>query len=127
VEIVSPANKDRPEHRRAFVTKCAGLLQNDVCVSIVDLVTVRQMNLYAELLELMNWSDPTLTPKPPALYAVTGRSQRLDRGTRVQSWAYPLELGRPLPTLPLWLSDNLAVSLDLEASYEETCRVLRIS
>jgi len=24
VEIVSPANKDRPEHRRAFVSKCAG-------------------------------------------------------------------------------------------------------
>jgi hypothetical protein len=24
VEIVSPANKDRPEHRRTFVTKCAG-------------------------------------------------------------------------------------------------------
>jgi hypothetical protein len=25
VEIVSPANKDRPEHRRAFVTKCAAM------------------------------------------------------------------------------------------------------
>ena len=27
VEIVSPANKDRPESRRAFVAKCAGLLR----------------------------------------------------------------------------------------------------
>jgi hypothetical protein len=27
VEIVSPANKDRPEARRAFVAKCAALLQ----------------------------------------------------------------------------------------------------
>ena len=25
VEIVSPANKDRPEHRRAFVAKCVSL------------------------------------------------------------------------------------------------------
>ena len=41
VEIVSPANKDRPEHRRAFVAKCAALLQNRVCVAIVDLVTTR--------------------------------------------------------------------------------------
>src|SRR5438105_15541063 len=24
IELVSPANKDRPEHRRAFVLKCAG-------------------------------------------------------------------------------------------------------
>jgi hypothetical protein len=35
-------------------------------------------------------------------------------------------VGQALPTLPLWLDDNLAVSLDLEASYEETCRALRI-
>jgi len=27
----------------------------------------------------------------------------------------------------LWLADNLAVPLELEASYEETCRVLRIA
>ncbi len=34
VEIVSPANKDRPEKRRAFVAKCAALLQKRVCVSL---------------------------------------------------------------------------------------------
>jgi hypothetical protein len=38
-----------------------------------------------------------------------------------------LEVGRPLPTLPLWLADDRAVPLDLEGTYEETCRVLRIS
>src|SRR5262249_36608839 len=27
IEIVSPANKDRRQHRRAFVAKCAALLQ----------------------------------------------------------------------------------------------------
>jgi hypothetical protein len=41
-------------------------------------------------------------------------------------WHWPLVVGQPLPTLPLWLADDLAVSLDLEASYEETCQVLRI-
>jgi len=45
VKIVSPANKDRPEHRRAFVAKCAALLQNHVRVAIVDLVTTRTFNL----------------------------------------------------------------------------------
>jgi hypothetical protein len=33
----------------------------------------------------------------------------------------------PLPTLPLWLADDLAVPLELEASDEVTCRVLRIA
>src|SRR5262249_31563094 len=49
IELVSPANKDRPEHRNVFVAKCAALLQKGVAVSIVDLVTVRHFNLYAEL------------------------------------------------------------------------------
>src|SRR5271165_4648703 len=115
VEIVSPANKDRPEHRQAFVTKCAALLQRGVCVSIVDVVTVRQFNLYGELLELIGRSDPALGEQPPHLYAVTmrGRSHPQQRPV-LDTWFYPLALGQPLPPLPLWLEADLAVSLDLE-------------
>src|SRR5947208_2332686 len=69
VEIVSPANKDRPEHRHAFVAKCLALLQQQVCVAVVDLVTTRNFNLYGELLELIGRSDPSLGPEPPGLYA----------------------------------------------------------
>jgi Protein of unknown function (DUF4058) len=58
IEIVSPANKDRPENRRAFVAKCSALLQQKVCVSLVDLVTTRRFNLYGELLESMGRTDP---------------------------------------------------------------------
>ena len=57
IELVSPANKDRPENRRAFVAKVAALLQHDVCVSLVDVVTTRQFNLYADLLELIGRTD----------------------------------------------------------------------
>ena len=53
VEIVSPANKDRPESRQLFVAKCFNLLRQDVCLSIVDLVTIRQFNFYTELLALL--------------------------------------------------------------------------
>ena len=49
IEIVSPSNKDRPEHRQIFVAKCAALLRQGVSVVIVDLVTVRQFNLFGEL------------------------------------------------------------------------------
>ena len=75
VEFVSPANKDCPEYRQAFVTKCAALLQKGVCVSIVDVVTVRQFNLYGELLERIGRLDPALGEQPPYLYAVTMRSR----------------------------------------------------
>src|SRR5581483_4497408 len=73
VEIVSPANKDRGQNRQAFVTKCAALLQQGVCVSIVDLVTIRRFNLYTDLLKLLDRSDPAFAPRPPATYAVTCR------------------------------------------------------
>jgi hypothetical protein len=33
----------------------------------------------------------------------------------------------PANELRLWLAENLAVPPELEASYEETCRVLRIA
>jgi hypothetical protein len=126
VEIVSPANKDRPESRREFVAKCAALLQQRVCVSIVDLVTTRQFNLYADLLDLFGLADPAFASAPPATYAVTCRGRKVADKPRFETWAYPLIVGQSLPMLPIWLTDDLAVPLDLEASYEETCRALRI-
>ncbi|MDX1945382.1 MAG: DUF4058 family protein [Pirellulaceae bacterium] len=126
VELVSPGNKDRPQSRREFVTKCAALLEQNVCVSIVDLVTTRHFNLYADLLDLIGVADPKLGSPPPATYAATCRGRKVGSRPRFESWAYPLIVGEPLPTLPLWLTEDFAISLDLEASYEDTCRPLRI-
>jgi hypothetical protein len=126
VEIVSPANKDRPETRRVFVAKCAALLQQHVSVAIVDVVTTRQFNLYADLLELIGKADPSLAPAPSPLYAAACRWRREGDSPRLETWAHALAIGQTLPTLPLWLADHLAVPLELEASYEETCRILRI-
>jgi hypothetical protein len=127
IEIVSPSNKDRPERRRAFVAKTAALLQRGVCVSIVDLVTVRQFNLYADLLELIGAHDPALGDEPPLLYAATVRGRKRDRKRPLlETWFYALEPGRPLPSLPIWLEDDRGLLVDLEATYEDTCRALRI-
>jgi hypothetical protein len=127
VEIVSPANKDRAEHRRLYLAKCAALLQRRVSVAIVDLVSTRQFNLYGELLEWIGQADPSLTPNRPSLYAVACRWRTAANSWRLEAWAHSLAVSQPLPTLPLWLADNLAVPLELEATYEETCRILRIA
>lgn len=128
IEIVSPSNKDRPEAREAFVGKVAALLRKDVCVSIVDLVSIRQANLYTELLKLLGRSDPQIGSPPPPMYAVSLRSrERPKRPSLVDAWFYPMTLGQPLPTLPIWLNPELRVMLPLETSYEETCRVLGIA
>jgi hypothetical protein len=126
IEIVSPANKDRPEHRAAFVAKCSALLQQQVSVSIVDLVTIRDFNLYTDLLAQIGHQDTSLGSPPPSLYAVTCRTRTSGSIHWLDAWSHPLAVGQPLPQLPLWLTDDLMISLDLEASYEHTCRVLRI-
>jgi hypothetical protein len=126
VEFVSPANKDRPDSRRAFVAKCANLLANGACVAIVDVVTTRRANLYAELLEFLDRADPAFGPDPPGLYAASFRIRSAGPKSWLESWAYPLALGSPLPTLPLHLRDELAVGLDLDGSYGDTCRLFRV-
>jgi Protein of unknown function (DUF4058) len=127
VEIVSPSNKDRPESRRAFATKCAALLHQDVSVSVVDVVTTRQSNLYAELLDLVGKSDPALGDDPPFLYAATLRNRKRARQrSLLDLWFYPLQVGQSLPALPLWLERDLNVKLDLDATYEQACRLLHL-
>ncbi len=130
IEIVSPANKDRPQSRTAFVAKCAEMIRRGVAVSVIDLVTVKHFNLYAELMAFLG--HPTADPMsadPPATYAASCR--QVERGTRgektiLETWSHSLAVGQTLPTLPLWLSDTLSIPLDLEGSYEQACRDLRI-
>src|SRR5437763_1068924 len=91
IEIVSPSNKDRPESRRAFVAKTAALLQQDVCVSIVDVVTIRQSNLYGELLGFIGGADPALGAGPPHTHAAPGRIRQRGRPRPpLENWYYPL-------------------------------------
>jgi hypothetical protein len=127
VELISPANKDRPEARAQFVAKCAAMLRQSVAVVLVDVVTARDFNLYSELLEWVGGRDSSLGLEPPPTYAAACRWRPRGAGRWLEAWSRPLAVGDTLPTLPLWLSEDLAVPLDLEASYERTCQDLRIA
>jgi hypothetical protein len=124
IELVSPGNKDRQENRRAFVHRCDALLHQGVCVVIVDVVTVRTASLYGDLQERIGAAETPLAREP--IYAVACRGLRNGERWRVVAWEHALTLGETLPTLPLWLTDHMFTPLDLEASYEATCRSLRI-
>lgn len=84
--------------------------------------------MYADLLEFVGSRDPQLGNTPPHLYCVTIRSRKPPaRRAVLEMWYYPLALGQALPTIPIWLNDELRVQLPLETGYEETCRVLHIA
>jgi hypothetical protein len=122
VDLVSPGNKDRPEKCAAFAAKCAGYLQEQVGVVVVDVVTSRKANLHHDLLQLFGLPAEE---EGPDLYAVSYRNRK-DGRWRLDLWPFSLAVGDPLPTVPLWLASDFPVPLDLEKSYEETRQVLRL-
>jgi hypothetical protein len=125
VELVSPRNKDRPQARQAFAVKCVGYLQQGSSVVVLDTVTTRRADLHGTILSLLG-ADAGAA-KPTGLSAVSYRAVgREEEAQQLQLWPAPLALAQPLPTLPLWIASDLSVPLALEASYQETCKGLRI-
>jgi hypothetical protein len=123
VELVSPANKDRPLHREAFVSKCVTYLQAGVGVVVVDVVTERPADLHRELLVRLGVADPG---PGPALSGSAFRPVERDGKRWLDVWGEPIAVGQPLPTLPLWLRGGLCLPVELEATYERTCIEQRI-
>ena len=118
IELVSPANKVRPSHRQAFVSKCAGYLKKGVGVVIVDVVTERAANLHAELMALF----PNVTAPSAAsglLYATAYRAVGTGNPARLEVWANELAAGQTLPTVPLWIAPDGYVAVDLEVAYTD--------
>lgn len=126
VELVSPANKDRPGHRADFAAKCAAYLQQEVSVLVVDIVTGRRTNLHRPLMELLQLGESAADAVTSDLYAIAYRVVAAGERTQLEAWPTPLALGEPLPKMPLWLRDDLAVPLDLETSYRQACASLGI-
>lgn len=124
IELVSPANKDRPAHRDAFTSKCVVLLQQGIGLVIVDVVTDRSGNLHDELLSRLG--PPRAEGPPTDLYAVAYRPVERSAQPTLDVWQHRLALGQPLPTVPLWLRGGICLPVALDETYQRTCQELRI-
>jgi hypothetical protein len=125
IEFVSPANKDRQEHRDAFTAKCAAYVQAGIGLMMVDVVTSRSGRLHEDL--LLRLGTPTQAPLQSDLYATSYRPTQRAGQTLLDVWQENLALDRPLPKMGLWLRNGPGLNVDLQASYERTCSDLRIS
>ena len=124
IELVSPANKDRQDHRDAFVAKCETYLRQGVGLVIVDIVTSRIANLHQELLHRLK--DDGGTVIEDQLYAAAYRPAGQNGRTMLEIWADSLTVGRALPDMPLWILGGPCVPVELERSYQRTCSEQRI-
>jgi hypothetical protein len=123
VELVSPANTDRPSHREALVSKCATYLQAGVGLVLVDVVTERPIDFHRELLLRLGVVDPG---PGPVLSGSAYRCVERDGANVLDIWREPIEIGQALPTLPLWLRGGLCLPVELETTYQRTCIEQRV-
>ncbi len=126
IELVSPGNKDRESHRRAFSINCANYLQEGVGLLVVDVVTHRSGDLHGDLLALLGLTPSVEgTPSPsPDLYAAAYRTAGPAEASRLRAWREALALDAPLPKMPLWILEERCVPVDLEAAYSAARRRL---
>lgn len=123
VEFVSPANKDRPANREAFLSKCATYLHQGAGLVIVDVVTERAAHFHRELLARVL---PGVVAVDDELFTASYRPVQRDGDSTLEVWHQSLALGQPLPTMPLWLRGGICLPLELEQTYERTIKVLRV-
>lgn len=123
IELVSPANKDRASHRKAFVSKCETFLRQGIGLVIIDVVTKRKANLHNELLNRITEGASILGAD---LYATSYRVIERNGQPSIDIWQEIINIGNSLPTIPFWLRGNNCLPLELDSIYERTCKEQRI-
>jgi hypothetical protein len=126
IELVSPANKDREETRRAFVAKCASYLQRGIGLIVVDIVTSRHANLHDDLTAYLGQTSGPAFPTETPLYATAYRPVHRGQENAIDLWRESLVIGGTLLTLPLAVRGLGTLPVDLESSYTEARKRVRI-
>jgi hypothetical protein len=116
VELVSPRNKDRPAAREAYLARYLGYLMESVHLLLVDVhrrpVGFSFPDRIAAELSLGQGPLPT----PSAVSYRVGEPAP-EGGRFLGIWRRSLSSGATLPTLPLPLSIDSYVEVDLEKTY----------
>ena len=127
IELVSPGNKDRAGERQAFAVKSASYLCRGISLIVIDIVTSRRANLHNEIMRVLGHGEAFAMSAETVLYGVAYRPIVRDAQEQIEAWPAPLGIGRPLPVLPLALNAELALPIDLEATYTTACQRRRLA
>ena len=129
IEIVSRANKDRPSERDSFVSKCKNLIAKNVSLIIVDILAAPAFNLHNQLLRALKATDGYIDEDAASCLYCTAYHKcphEDDTFGEVELWKEALQVGATLPELPLYITSDVSVPVNLEHSYARVCKVFRI-
>jgi hypothetical protein len=116
IEIISPGNKDRPARRAFYLGRYFGYLKVQASVLLVDVHPQPYGFSFADALAVELDQHQAPLPCPMAIsYEVRGPAT--SGGAVIGTWRRALTPGQPIPTLPLSLSEDLQIKIDLEGTY----------
>jgi hypothetical protein len=117
VEVVSPANKDRPQHVNDFVAKALSALNLGIHVATVDLFPPGRHDPQGMHGAVLAGLDEDETPSPPPADRPLTLASFV-AGPQVEVYLEHGALGRPLPDMPLFLRPDRYINLPLESTYQ---------
>jgi hypothetical protein len=121
IEVVSPGNKDSRNAIRSFVEKSADLLNQGINLLIVDLFppTARDPQGIHKAIWDEFTDEPFTMPEGKSLTVASyiGCDPPV-------AYVEPVAVGDALPSFPIFLSEFRYIPAPLEATYQETFRVL---
>jgi Protein of unknown function (DUF4058) len=121
VELVSPRNKDRPASREFYRNRYLSYLWSGVHLMLVD---VHRRPLGFSLVEAMAAEVDCQFPVglPPHAVSWNAGGPTPEGRQFLDGWYRSLAVGEPLPTLPLALSAEQSLLIDLEGTYSDATR-----
>jgi Protein of unknown function (DUF4058) len=116
VELISPRNKDRPIARSAYLTRYLGYLLEGAHLVLVDLHRRPVGFSFADQIAAeLDLEQPSLLPPMAVSYRVG--EPAATGGRLLATWRRPMTVGEPLPGIPLPLTPDQEVALDLDQTY----------
>jgi hypothetical protein len=118
VEVISPRNKDRPIARSAYLARYLGYLLDGAHLVLID-VHRRPLGFsFADQIAVELQLEQPSVPPPMAVSYRVGEPAATG-GRLLAIWRRPLTAGTALPTIPLPLTPEQAVALDLDYTYTQ--------
>jgi Protein of unknown function (DUF4058) len=116
LELISPRNKDRLSARNYYLARYLGYLKEGAHLLLID-VHRRPLNFsFADALGQELQIQQRVCPAPfVASYRVGEKAA--SGGRMIAIWRRPLVVGQPLPKMPLPITVEVSLLVDLESTY----------
>ena len=116
VELISPRNKDRPISRSTYLARYLGYLLDGAHLVLIDVHRRPVGFSFADRIATeLDLKQPSVVPPMSVSYRVG--EPAATGGRLLAIWRRPMTVGNTLPAIPLPLSFEQEVSLDLETTY----------